>query len=120
MSQVFLKVPFSVGGLDSNSKVVAKIPAKFLLDINGDPIVNPIAASAQAWNLYFDGTSVDGSIANPNNYIIVPETYSITKASEFAKSVSDLINTQDKSGITGTSYQLHYYRRIVARAIGAE
>jgi hypothetical protein len=65
-------------------------PAKFLT-LNGKPIVDPTPGGSQVGYIYADGSDkykTRGEIANPNNYLIVPETYTEQQARTFAAEIA--------------------------------
>ena len=83
---------FYVGALDGNGNVASRsIPATFLY-VNGQPVVDPIAGNSQKYNIYDDAGNIIQN-ANPNNYLIVPASYTITEALGFASQVSNLITS---------------------------
>lgn len=66
------------------------VPAKFLTDAQGNPIVNPNSTPNtinSRDNQYYtaDGTLIDN--ANPNNYLVAPYNYSLQNAIDFASDV---------------------------------
>ena len=58
------------------------VPAKFLT-VNGRPVVDPSPGGSQVGYIYADGSDkykTRGQIANPNNYLIVPASYTEQRA----------------------------------------
>ena len=75
------------------------IPAKFLIGLDGQPVVNPNSTLniVNALNNHYfnvDGTEIHD--ANPHNYLVVPASYSIRTATEYAH----LINRADEISAT--------------------
>ena len=66
--------------------ITGYVPSKFLIR-NGSYVVDPVPGGSQKANLYSDGAGsnqMDGGIANPNNYVVVPANYSEQQARDFA------------------------------------
>ncbi len=78
---------FYVGAEDQKShKFTGYVPSKFLMR-NGAYVMDPIPGASQEAYLYSDGSGsnkTNGKIANPDNYIIVPESHSESEARKFA------------------------------------
>ena len=58
-----------------NGRINGYVPSKFL-QRNGIYVVDPVPGASQKAYLYSDANGsnkTDGSIANPNNYIVVPD-----------------------------------------------
>lgn len=58
-------------------KITGYAPSKFFVR-NGTYVSDPVPGASQRANLYSDAAGsnqTDGRIANPNNYIIVPQNY---------------------------------------------
>jgi hypothetical protein len=88
---------FYVGAEDNNNPLTGYVPAKFLVR-NGMYVMDPTPGGSQKSYLYSDGlgnNKTDGSVANPNNYLIVPANYTERQAKDFA------------ARITSTWYNLH-------------
>ena len=79
---------FYVKDFDSKHSEQEKlVPAKFLLGLDRQPVVNPNSApnTVNALDNHYyhaDGTEIRD--ANPHNYLVVPANYSISMASAFA------------------------------------
>jgi hypothetical protein len=77
---------------DANGKkrITGYVPAKFLT-LNGKPVVDPTQGGSQNAYIYADGSDkykTRGEIANPNNYLIVPEIYTEQQAQAFAAEIA--------------------------------
>jgi len=67
MPAMSLNSTFFVGGIGRDGKVASReINAKFLLDCSGNPIVDPVPRGSQDWNIYLNGETIPGPIANPS------------------------------------------------------
>ena len=83
---------FHVGAVDQHNKPSGFVAAKFLT-INGQPVVDPISHGSQDFFMYSDDRGSDKTharIANPNNYIVVPENFTEEHAKEYANGVTKL------------------------------
>ena len=93
---------FYVGSADRTSgKFNGYVPSQFLM-INGQPVVDPTPRGSQRPYIYGDASDrykVDGRIANPNNYLIVPEKFNEQRARDYA----DQIVATQKIPIIGNS-----------------
>ncbi|MHB1676988.1 MAG: hypothetical protein ACYCSS_05550 [Sulfuriferula sp.] len=79
------------------------VPAKFLIGLDGLPVVNPNSTPNTVNskdNHYFnaDGTTIFD--ANPHNYLVVPANYSISMATTFAYGLTRL----DEQGLSPTAF----------------
>lgn len=84
--------------------ITGYVPSKFLMR-NGAYVVDPISGASQGAYLYSDGTGgnkTNGKIANPNNYIVVPENHNEEEAREFAARLAAV----SKIGVPGTTLGL--------------
>jgi hypothetical protein len=81
---------FTVGG-ENKDKVVTNrsIAAKFLINpATGEPVQDPVPGGSQENHIYINGIATPGNIANPDNWLIVPENYSIASSESFAAQVA--------------------------------
>jgi hypothetical protein len=88
-----------------HTQINGYVPSKFLTR-NGTYVMDPVPGASQKAYLYSDGTGsnkTEGKIANPNNYLIVPENYSEQDAREFA---AKLANTMQQKGTVATLQQM--------------
>jgi len=76
------------------------VEAKFLKDINGNPIVSPNQVQS-SYNLFDSGHNHIGT--NANGYIIVPADFDAKTAIDFGRSISQLIDdsTGDPDAMAG-------------------
>jgi hypothetical protein len=92
---------FYVGAQDEHRNLTGFVPAKFLMR-NGAYVMDPTPGGSQKAFLFSDasgGDKTDGKIANPYNYLIVPDGYTEQKARDFASGISDsLVNALDETG----------------------
>ena len=95
---------FYVGAQDNkdSKKLTGFVPAKFLTR-NGRYVMDPMPGGSQNAFLYSDASGSDktkGEVANPNNYLIVPENHTEQNARDFAARIADTWgNTQgDETG----------------------
>ena len=84
---------FYVGAQDSNDRkrTTGYVPAKFLMR-NGRYVMDPMPGGSQNAFVYSDalgGDKTRGEVANPNNYLIVPENHTEQKAKDFAARIAD-------------------------------
>ncbi len=97
---------FYVGAQDDKNPLTGYVPAKFLMR-NGMYVMDPTPGGSQRAYLYSDasgGNKSIGSIANPNNYLIVPENYTEQKAKDFAAQIADIVGRvypEDEMGAAG-------------------
>jgi hypothetical protein len=85
---------FYVGAQDDDHPLTGFVPAKFLMR-NGEYVMDPTPGGSQRAYLYSDGAGsgkTHGSVANPNNYLIVPANYTEQKAKDFAAGITDTLN----------------------------
>lgn len=69
---------FYVGSRDKNDNRNGYVPSRFYA-IRGHPVVDPMPGGSQAAFIYLEASDryrTDGKIANPNNYLIVPDKFS--------------------------------------------
>ncbi|ULK99353.1 hypothetical protein [Bradyrhizobium sp. I71] len=72
-----------------SSKITGYVPSTFLMR-NGKYVIDPAAGASQQF-LYSDslgGNKTPGSIANPNNYVIVPRVHDQAAARRVADSIA--------------------------------
>jgi hypothetical protein len=84
---------FYVGAQDRNdrTKFTGFVPAKFLVR-GGRYVMDPMPGGSQNSFLYSDALGSDktiGKIANPFNYLIVPDSHTEQKAKDFAAGIAD-------------------------------
>lgn len=82
---------FYVGARDDNNPLTGYVPAKFLMR-NGAHVMDPTPGGSQRSPLYSDGSGnnkTQGSVANPNNYLIVPANYTEQQAKDFASKITN-------------------------------
>jgi len=94
---------------DDSKKITGYVPSKFLVR-NGMYVVDPVPGASQNANLYSDGAGsnqIDGKVANPNNYIVVPANY--TEAA--ARDAAATLEAVHRLGIPGGTLGLmtHYF-----------
>jgi hypothetical protein len=96
---------FYVAAQDPNEKSYTKIngyvPSEFLMR-NGMYVMDPIPGASQKAYMFSDNSGSNktpGMIANPNNYLIVPENHSEQAARKFAAT---------PSGASGASIAMHF------------
>lgn len=80
-------------GAQRHRSLTGYVPAKFLMR-NGSYVVDPMRGGSQDAYFYSDrlgSNKTNGSIANPNNYLVVPANYSVQKARDFAGQIADSI-----------------------------
>src|SRR5271166_4308009 len=68
------------------------VPAKFLIGLDGDYIVNPnrpVNTISRYNGLYFNADGSEIPNANPNNYLVVPYNYTLGRAIQFASDVDN-------------------------------
>jgi hypothetical protein len=74
------------------SKSGALVPAKFLTDVDGNPVINPNQTSNPAYSQqYLQYYTADGQVIqnpNPNNYLVVPDNYSLETTASFVRDVA--------------------------------
>ena len=88
---------FYVGARDDDHPFTGYVAAKFLT-VNGKPVVDPTPGGSQSASLYADRSHryrTIGSIANPNNYLVVPANYTEQQAKAFA---AEIANTMRQAG----------------------
>ncbi len=88
---------FYVGALDDGHTFTGYVAAKYLA-INGKPVVDPTPGGSQSASIFADRSHryrAIGSIANPNNYLVVPANYTEQQAKAFA---AEIANTIRKAG----------------------
>lgn len=77
---------FYVGSADrASAKLNGYVRSQFLA-INGQPVVDPTPGGSQKPYIYQDPSDrykIDGRIANPNNYLIVPEKFNEQRARDY-------------------------------------
>lgn len=83
---------FYVGAQDrkDRTKFTGYVPSKFLMR-NGRYVMDPIPGGSQNAFLYSDASGsnkTNGKIANPYNYLIVPEIHTEQKARDFAAGIA--------------------------------
>ena len=81
------------------------VPAQFLMR-NGAYVMNPTPRGSQLQPIYSDrsgSNKTSGSIANPNNYLIVPANYTEQKARDFAAFVEKVGKYILPSGAIGSA-----------------
>jgi hypothetical protein len=84
---------FYVGARDDSNALTGLVPAKFLT-VDGKPVADPTPGGSQKAYIYYDFSSngkMDGRLANPNNYLIVPANYTEQYAREFAGQVASTL-----------------------------
>jgi hypothetical protein len=90
------------------------VPAKFLMR-NGAYVMNPTPGGSQKSPVFSDGLGnnrTHGSVANPNNYLIVPANYTEQQARDFAAGITDAWNTAHPGDETGTAGPHHALARM--------
>jgi hypothetical protein len=108
---------FYVGAQDDVNALTGYVPAKFLMR-NGAYVMDPTPGGSQRAYLYSDGygrNKTDGTVANPNNYLMVPANYDERQAQHFAAQIADMVGRvypEDEMGAAG----LH---RALGQMIGA-
>lgn len=96
---------FYVEAKDDNG-VAGYVPAKFLIR-NGAYVMNPTLGGSQQSFVYSDALGngqTKGSVANPDNYLIVPENYTDRQARDFANGIASSLNQvypEDETGSMG-------------------
>jgi hypothetical protein len=73
---------------------------------NGTYVMDPTPGGSQGAYLYSDGSGnnkTDGSVANPNNYLVVPANYTEQKARDFAAGITDTWYKAHPGDETGTA-----------------
>ena len=88
---------FYVAAVDGNRLVTKYVPAKFLTR-NGAYVTDPTPGGSQRTDFYSGPAGSDltnGTVANPNNYLVVPANYSEEKARDFAAGIAKMANTFD-------------------------
>jgi len=99
---------FYVGAMDEG-RLTGFVPARFLTR-DGRYVTDPTPRGSQKAYLYSDDSGsnkTDGSVANPNNYLIVPANYSEQQARDFAAGISSTLNQvypEDETGTAGPHY----------------
>ena len=81
---------------DDGTKINGYVPSKFLMR-NGAYVVDPIPGASQKAYLYSDSSGsnkTNGKTANPNNYVIVPESHTEQDARKFASMLADASKSQ--------------------------
>ena len=85
-----VSAPFFVK--DANGNIV---PAQFMTDLNGNPIVNPnttLNTINHYDNQYFDSKGNSLQNFNSQNYIVCPLNYNIQNSIQFGNSVATIMN----------------------------
>jgi hypothetical protein len=80
--------------------ITGYVPSKFLMR-DGAYVTDPMPGASQRFNLYSDSlgnNQTDGKIANPNNYVIVPEN----RSEEEARKFSALLRGTSRIGVMPT------------------
>jgi hypothetical protein len=80
----------------SGIKITGYVPSKFLMR-NGACVTDPIPGASQKAYLYSDRSGqnkTDGTIANPNNYIVVPASYSEQEAKNSGAALAETLRTK--------------------------
>jgi hypothetical protein len=80
----------------SGIKITGYVPSKFLMR-NGAYVTDPIPGASQNAYLYSDSSGqnkTDGTIANPNNYIVVPASYSEQEAKNSGAALAETMRTK--------------------------
>lgn len=93
---------FYVRAQDKEGQPTDYVGAKFVM-LGGKPVVDPTPGGSQNAYIYADGSDkykIPGKVANPNNYLIVPDIYTEQKARAFAAEVANTMN-QSYSGDDG-------------------
>lgn len=76
-------------GAQRNGTLTGYVPAKFLMR-NGAYVTDPTPGGSQDAFLYSDAAGSNkthGTLANPNNYLIIPANYDEQRAKAFAKEI---------------------------------
>jgi hypothetical protein len=100
---------FYVGAKDDKNPLTGFVPAKFLMR-NGMYVADPTSGGSQNAYLYSDGLGnnrTHGSVANPNNYLIVPANYTEQQAKDFAVRITNTWYTAHPGDETGTAGPNH-------------
>lgn len=93
-------------GSERDHQFTGYVPARFLMR-NGAYVMDPAPGGSQGAYLYSDSlgnNKTHGSVANPNNYLIVPANYSEQRARDFAAGIADTfgqVYPEDETGTTG-------------------
>jgi len=93
-------------GSERDHKFKGYVPAKFLMR-NGAYVMDPMPGGSQRAFLYSDSLGSDktnGSVANPNNYLIVPADYDEQQAKDFAAQIASAVGRvypEDEMGAAG-------------------
>jgi hypothetical protein len=80
----------------SGIKITGYVPSRFLMR-NGAYVRDPIPGASQKVYLYSDSSGqnkTDGKIANPNNYIVVPASYSEQEAKDSGAALAETLRTK--------------------------
>src|ERR1700681_4665543 len=91
-------------GSEKGRQLTGYVPAKFLT-VNGKPVADPTPGGSQKTYIYADGSDkykTRGEIANPNNYLIVPASYTEGQARAFAAEIANTLNAYYPEDETGT------------------
>jgi hypothetical protein len=60
-----------------------------------------VPGGSQNWNIYVNGQTVAGNVANPNNWLIAPANYTTANATSFASSITTEMTANPETGIAG-------------------
>ena len=92
-------------GAQRDKLLTGYVPAKFLMR-NGAYVTDPTPGGSQKAYLYSGRLGSDqtrGSVANPNNYLIVPANYTEQKARDFAAQIANNIGRFDPEDETSAA-----------------
>jgi hypothetical protein len=97
--------PIFYVGSERDRQHTGFVPAKFL-SRNGGYVMDPMPGGSQKAYLYSDSSGnkkTEGSVANPNNYLIVPAGYTEQQAKEFATHIANTAGQTYPGDETGAS-----------------
>jgi hypothetical protein len=83
---------FYVGSRDKNNNRNGYVASRFYT-LNGQPVVDPTPGGSQDAPIYSDPSGryrTNGIVANPNNYLIVPEKFTDRRAKDYASRIADI------------------------------
>ena len=76
MEKLGITSNFTVSGFDEHGVGYPVVEAHFILNMDGNPIVDPVPGGSQSFNIHLaDGTVLSGVEANPNNWLVGPANY---------------------------------------------
>ncbi|WP_162286604.1 glycoside hydrolase family 113 [Pantoea stewartii] len=107
MEKLGITSNFTVSGFDEHGVGYPVVDAHFILDMDGNPIVDPVPGGSQSFNIHLaDGTVLSGVEANPNNWLVGPYNYTFNDAISFANEINQILTETPTDDSFVSSYEL--------------